>query len=395
MNTVELNSINLQSIDVASNNVSSIGKSIKRNNKPYIKGHISTSDNTFTFSINNTDVTVNVNTNGNFKYKPTSTITSLSFVGVPQLESLELDNITGVSTFNLDYPVVPVFKKCDATTEAALNYVYHIRGTATADFTFSLKYIADGTGTVSTATESAVVDGDGKWDIAYSGKMIRELSETFKQKPITSCILTDPLSKCTTLYSTFHSSDIESFICNINKDAPLSSIGYCFADCTHLAVIKGLENAKINILTGFKGAFRNTIITELDLRSATFEKCTDFGSTSTQSAFGKASSLRTLNLQSIDSTKLATASATFAECNSLETLIVPNNGTLGVSISFSVSPLSYDSMLRVAGWLKDLSGGIAQTITFKTSAYNALTAEQKAELEGIIVTQKGWVLATA
>ena len=110
--------------------------------KPYIKGHV-TDGSTFTFQVNGSDVSVSVDANGNWKYKPTATITSLAFVGVPELDSLTLCKINGLQTFNLDYPVVPVFKGCDSTTQNALEYVYHIRGTATDNFQFTLKYVDD------------------------------------------------------------------------------------------------------------------------------------------------------------------------------------------------------------------------------------------------------------
>lgn len=136
-------------------------KNDKTDNKPYIKGHITTSDSTFTFSVDGNNKTVPVDSNGDFKLKVRKSITSLSFVGVPQLESLELFKIDGVTTFDVDYPTDVTFIKCDNTTISAKNDIYHIRGTATDDFDFTLKYIDDND-TVTTVTESAVIDGDGK-----------------------------------------------------------------------------------------------------------------------------------------------------------------------------------------------------------------------------------------
>ena len=114
----DLFGVDLNSIDINTDNSVSVKESyIPTTQSPYIKGHITTSDNTFTFKVNNTNTNVSVNANGDFKYKPTTTITQLDFVGVPELESLELYKINGVTTFNVDYPTKVTFKKCDNTTK--------------------------------------------------------------------------------------------------------------------------------------------------------------------------------------------------------------------------------------------------------------------------------------
>ena len=113
--------------------LASVGGAQGGSSAPCIKGHV-TDGSTFTFKVNGSDVSVSVDASGNWMYKPTATITSLAFVGVPELDSLTLCKINGLQTFNLDYPVVPTFKGCDSTTQNALEYYYHIRGTATDNF---------------------------------------------------------------------------------------------------------------------------------------------------------------------------------------------------------------------------------------------------------------------
>lgn len=369
MNTVELNSINLQSIDVASNNVSSIGKSIKRNNKPYIKGHISTSDNTFTFSVNNTDVTINVDSNGNFKYKPTSTITSLSFVSVPELESLELFKINGVTTFDVDYPTTVNYIRCDSTTISAKNDVYHIRGTATEDFTFTLKYIDD-KNTVTTVTESAVIDGNGKWYVAYSGKQIKDLNYAFRQNTaITKVVITEDMQKCTSGFSG-------------NK-------GF-FGAATNLVEIEMPNAIFDNIDRIDQFCISCTSLKRVYMPKAKFGKVTQVGYT-----FSTCTSLETIDFSAAVFGSLTSTANFFQSCSALKDLTVPASSTFNLSFNLSASPLTYNSMLRIAGWLKDLTGGTAQTVTFCKATYDALTAEQQATLQGIIVTQKNWILATA
>ena len=77
MNIIELNHIDLNSIGLDSKQISGISKSYKHEVKPYIKGHITNGDSTFTFKINNTDITVPVDSNGNWKWVVDRNITSL------------------------------------------------------------------------------------------------------------------------------------------------------------------------------------------------------------------------------------------------------------------------------------------------------------------------------
>lgn len=341
-----------------------VGEPSVRKVKPYISGHVTDGSSTFTFKVNNVDVTVPVDANGDWKYKPTAAITSLAFVGVPQLESLELNKITGVSTFNLDYPVVPVFKKCDATTEAALDYVYHIRGTATENFSFSLKYITGGIRTE--VTENAVVDENGKWDISYSGKKINDLGSTFLDNTkIVSIEFTDPLDELTTLYK-------------------------AFTNCSSLTSLKGFGESKFNKVSSMANTFQGCKITQVDMHNAELKALTNFNYT-----FYNANAIEILDLSNVQFDSVTTATSTFPYMNSLTDLYVPNNSEWDYELYFKQSPLTYESMLRIAGWLKDLTDGTAQTVTFRKATYDALTAEQQAALTAIIVTEKGWNLATA
>ena len=373
-----------------------VGEPSVRKVKPYISGHINDGSSTFTFKVNGNDVTVSVS-GGDWKYKPTAAITSLAFVSVPQLESLELNKITGVSTFNLDYPVVPVFKKCDATTEAALNYVYHIRGTATDDFDFTLKYIDDNN-TVTTVTENAVIDGNGKWDVSYSGKKIYDMTDTFASNTIVESIeLTEAMKENISMSGTFNMcKNLEYFLSKNATWDKTNNINRLFRRCYSIKNIDFGKNPTFKCI-GFSqlGAYQmfydcNELISIDGLGGATFEESATF-----YMMFNNCKKLTTLQLHSINISNSEQSSQMFSSCNSLSELYIPQDSSNELSQDLRWSPLTYDSMLRVAGWLKDLSGGTAQTVTFKADTYNALSAEQKAEVEGIIVTQKGWILATA
>ena len=102
----------------------------------------------------------------------------------------------------------------------------------------------------------------------------------------------------------------------------------------------------------------------------------------------------------------------FKDCDALTDLYLKENGSPATSQDISKSPLTYDSMLRVAGWLKDLTGQESKNVTFKQSAYNdlltpkekatltpeqqaTLIADRQATLYDIIHVQKNWELLTA
>lgn len=435
-----------------------VGEPSVRKQKPYIAGHVTDGSSTFTFTVNGSDVTVSVS-GGDWKYKPTATITSLAFVGVPQLETLELNKIVGVSTFNLDYPVVPVFKGCDATTENALNYVYHIRGTATDDFDFTLKYIDDNN-TVTTVTESAVIDGNGNWDISYSGKKIYSLREAFyNNNKITSIECTEPFDKTTDINSVFRDAvNLKSanFLNALFSNA--TNAIFFFYGCTNLENIY-LEKATFERLTAAGSLYRCPSITSVMLPNATFAATTDiaymfnncteltiisipkakFDKVLTMQTFlAGAKKLETLNLPSATLNNVNNNSNAFNNTQELKNVIIPSSSTYPFAINLSSSPLTYESMLNIANLIKDYSEDPyvklgtqsqnnwydktidwyeyvngeyvvattysssaiyykleTQTVTFRASTYNALTAEQKAALTAIIVTQKGWNLATA
>lgn len=371
----DLFGVDLNSIDINTDNSVSVNDDyIPLVQNPYIKGHITTSDNTFTFKVNNTDTSVSVDANGNFKYKPTVTITRLDFVSVPELESLELFKINGVTTINVDYPTEVTFKKCDSTTISAKNYVYHIRGTATNNFQFTLKYI-DGSNNVTTVTESAVIDGNGKWDVSYSGKRIRQMQGIFFDiQEITTIEFTDNLEMCDGLH-------------NPNNSAGL------FYRCKSLTDIKFAKNTilKGRLLSMFTFCVNLIKVNLEDTKMITEYLANNAG---TIGCFTDCKVLSTINISKADLSNMLYINGAFTNCTSLANLYVPNNSPLALTLSLSSCPLTYDSMLRVANWLKDLTGETAQTVTFKAATYNALTAEQKATLQGIIVTQKNWILAT-
>lgn len=76
-------------------------------------------------------------------------------------------------------------------------------------------------------------------------------------------------------------------------------------------------------------------------------------------------------------------SSGFIRCNSLENITI--EGVIGKSISFSYSPLTVESIKSVITHLKDYAGTSSEysyTVTFKTSAFEALEAEGETSPNG-------------
>ena len=147
----------------------------------------------------------------------------------------------------------------------------------------------------------------------------------------------------------------------------------------------------------FQGCGVNGI--KIDMPKATFAKCTNafrmfnrFGR-----AYGNIAEIN-MPLATFDllptGTSLDGAIEMFGQNSNLTKLTVPNSSTLDAAISLSDAPLGYNSLLAVANWLKDLTGGTAKTVTFKTSAWNALTTAEQTTIDNIL-SGKNWTRVLA
>lgn len=181
-----------------------------------------------------------------------------------------------------------------------------------------------------------------------------------------------------------------------------------FSNCTALlelqlpaATFASVVDA--NNLFAFGGSYDYSVATLINLPLATFENCTNIWH-----LFYRSRRVKTINLQSATFEKVGGTSnandsnTAFTYCDSLENINLQQVGTaidiLSVAaysqINLQYSPLTYTSMLNVANWVSDLTGYTAHTITFKTSAWNALTAAEQATIQGALQA-KNWNLATA
>lgn len=179
-----------------------------------------------------------------------------------------------------------------------------------------------------------------------------------------------------------------------------------------------LTNATFKKVTNMNDMFReNNVLTTLDLSNATFESVTDatwcfynvsIGNLSMPKAtFASATNIYamfinakaiTLDMPKATFASVTSASAAFSGMSNLQNIVLTETNTafanITASVTFQNSPLTYQSILNVANWLADRSGMTAYAITFKTSAWNALSSAEQATIQGIL-SGKNWNLATA
>jgi hypothetical protein len=137
--------------------------------------------------------------------------------------------------------------------------------------------------------------------------------------------------------------------------------------------------------------YSNSKLKTINIPSATFELLTDAYAMFIYDA------LITINMPSATFESVTTTTYILADLKNLTTINVPQ-GTFPITFGFTRSnsgiALTYQSMVNVANWCKDLIGGTAQTLTLNATAFNGLTSAEQATIQGIL-SGKNWNLATA
>lgn len=178
----------------------------------------------------------------------------------------------------------------------------------------------------------------------------------------------------------------------------VTKLGYLFYNCKALTTVD-MHSAVLGLAADTDSVFSgcNNLL-HVDLSAATLTSVTYAAG-----FFDGCSNLIDIKLDSCLFDKVSTMSnSTYRSCNALTTFDVPQNSTAILPTSTAAnaqmdlhwSPLTYTSMLKVANWLSDLTGYSAHTVTFKTSAWNALSSAEQATIQGIL-QGKNWNLATA
>lgn len=125
----------------------------------------------------------------------------------------------------------------------------------------------------------------------------------------------------------------------------------------------------------------------ISLPLATFDKVTN------ATAMFVSPKINTLNIPNATFARVTNTTNMFAYATLLTSFDCYTD-TFNVTFSLAPCPLTYQSMVNVANWCKDLTGGTAQTLTLNTTAWNALTAAEQANIDTIL-SAKNWTRAIA
>ena len=128
---------------------------------------------------------------------------------------------------------------------------------------------------------------------------------------------------------------------------------------------------------------------EINLPLATFGTMSNFLFFCNECAY-----LTKVNLSTFTGQNATTFDRWFVNSPNISDLTLAQSALNNISVSFQWCALTYNSMLSVCGWLKDLTGQTAQTVTFKTSAWNALTAAEQSNIDTIL-SGKNWTRVLA
>lgn len=162
-----------------------------------------------------------------------------------------------------------------------------------------------------------------------------------------------------------------------------------------------MPNATFGNCTNMTNIFLRCVnATSISMPNATFASATN--ESNVRGIFYGCTALQSINWQSATLQSILYTTNIFYTCNALQNISVPTNSTAiaqtatpsNTPIDARYSPLTYQSMYNLASWVRDFTGYSAHTITFKTSAWNALTAAEQANIDSIL-TAKNWTRALA
>ena len=152
--------------------------------------------------------------------------------------------------------------------------------------------------------------------------------------------------------------------------------------------------------TDMTNIFLRCTATSISMPNATFASATN--QSNVRGIFYGCTALQTINWQSATLQSILYTTNIFYTCNALQNISVPTNATAiaptatpsNTPIDARYSPLTYQSMFNLASWVCDFSGQSAHTMTFKTSAWNALSSAEQNTIDGIL-SGKNWNRAIA
>ena len=211
------------------------------------------------------------------------------------------------------------------------------------------------------------------------------------------------LSNCTNAHQAFYGcTSLTSVDLSAATFENLQDAAQMFFNCGNLTTIVWSQTLNLNALTkaseGWNqgGMFQNCAkLTTLDWSGQTLPALQRAGN-----MFNGCTSLTSVDLSAATFAAVVNNDTMFYNCTSLTTFAAPAAAVAfpttatNTALSFSNSPLTYQSIVNIANWLADLTGANAKTVTFNATAWNALTAAEQATIQGIL-SGKNWTLATA
>lgn len=340
---------------------------------------------------------------------------------------------------------------------AVVYYIRGTSSNVNGQETFTMAFINDNSLTPSVReTITCNVDGNGNWEFSYIGKKLYD-TRFFANNKTTLLTIdfidADDFSKliylsqessgmfkgCTNLTTvnfgnrTFENVEVASVLfrectslttCDLSHATftNLTDAHFMFDACSLQNI--DLSSATFANVTNAQGMFKysSALNGTINLSSATFASATTtydmfyycyasiidmrnatFGSISTAyHMFYRAENVVTLRFDKTNFTSSSNIQGIFRYTNAMTTFVCtvsncnvnPSASGAAVLMNLGESPLTYQSMLNFANWLSDKTGYSASTITFKATYWNALTADEKNTLDGII-SGKNWTRAIA
>lgn len=164
-----------------------------------------------------------------------------------------------------------------------------------------------------------------------------------------------------------------------------------------LATFANMINSNTENNAIYGAMFSRIVAKTISMPSATFGNLAN-----ALGMFNECMQLETLTLSVATFASASNTQSMFSSCSKLtdivltqvDTAILPTSTPANAPLDLRAAPLTYASMLNVANWVSDMSGQSAHTCTFKTSAWNALTAAEQANIDAIL-TAKNWTRALA
>ena len=303
-----------------------------------------------------------------------------AFYAATSLTNIKLSN----ATFERLTTAVSMFQNCSSLASVEFGVALNFASLITTGSS------ARNTGMFQNCTSLTALD--------FSNQTFATLSSAFDMFRGCSALASINLSAATfgsLLYATAIFQNCTSLSTINLQNATFASLlrgNEMFLGCSALASID-LSAATFDVLENASAMFHATAITSIDLSAATFNALTN-----SYRMFRGCSALASIDLSAATFENVADSRQMFTDNTTLNSILltetdcailptsVPTNAPIDLHYS---QYLTYASMLAVANWLSNLTGYSAHTITFNTTAWNALTSTEQGNIDAEL-QRKNW-----